>query len=83
LEDQLGQSLSSLSEETPGIRTLIKMVWAGLIHEEPSLTINEVTELLDYSDIETVSETVSLAFENTFSKDTKKNMSKTKMKKQS
>jgi len=59
------------------------MVWAGLIHEEPSLTINEVTELLDYSDIETVSETVSLAFENTFSKDTKKNMSKTKMKKQS
>ena len=63
LEDALGHSLSKLDTVDVGIKTIIKMFWASLLHESPELTIKEAGELMDYSTFTEISEKVREALE--------------------
>lgn len=66
LEDALGHSLSKLGENEVGIKTMIKMFWAGMLHEMPELTLKEAADLMDHSDFTTISEKVAEALSVSF-----------------
>lgn len=66
LEDALGYSLSKLDTEDVGIKTILKMFWAGMLHELPELTLKEAAELMDYSNFAEVSEKIKEALELAF-----------------
>ena len=66
LEDSLGYSLSKLDTEDVGIKTIVKMFWAGMLHELPELTLKEAAELMDYSTFGEVSEKIKEALELAF-----------------
>jgi len=51
LENVTGKSLFELVDElrkgkVPGVGILSAMIWAGVLVDEPKITLNEVTELL-------------------------------------
>jgi hypothetical protein len=71
LEDALGRPLSEIGGMA-GIKTIRTMVWAGLLHEEPGLTHEQASELIDYSDLTTVSNKAKEALELAFASATKK-----------
>jgi hypothetical protein len=71
LEDVLGHSLTKLDTEDVGVKTIVKMFWAGMIHELPELTLKEAADLMDYSTITEVSEKVREALELAFGTDDK------------
>jgi hypothetical protein len=56
LEKELeGKSFFEIVKEVqtkPTITLMVHLVWAGLIHEEKSLTVERVTKILDNSDFE-------------------------------
>jgi len=56
LEKELkGKSFFEIVKEIqnkPTITLMVHLVWAGLIHEEKSLTVERVTKILDNSDFE-------------------------------
>lgn len=66
LEDKLGHSLAKLDTEEVGIKTIVSMLWASLLHENPDITFEETAELIDHSSLDVVSdkvrETLELAF---------------------
>lgn len=66
LEDALGYPLSKLDTEDVGIKTMVKMFWAGLLHEEPELTYREAADLMDYSNFVEVSDKIKEALELSF-----------------
>ena len=66
LEDILGHSLTKLDTAEVGVKTIVKMFWAGMIHELPELTLKEAADLMDYSTISEVSEKVREALELAF-----------------
>lgn len=76
LEDALGKPVTQLNQEETGIKTIRAMLWAGLLHETPDLTINEAGELMNHTDLTTISEKVTeaitLAFGGENSKKNKK-----------
>lgn len=47
LEGILGESLMQIKPEQFGFKQQRAMVWAGLLHAEPKLTLGQVGELLD------------------------------------
>lgn len=66
LEDVLGRPLSEISEIMDGfkLKDLRAMLWAGLLHESPDLTLEEAGELMDKaSSLEEVAEAVVKAME--------------------
>jgi len=69
LEEALGVGLgAALSGERMGIRTLRAMLWAGLRHEDPMLTIREAGELLNgylerHGNLEGISQAINRALE--------------------
>ena len=69
LEDALGYSLSKLDTEDVGIKTIVKMFWAGMLHELPELTLREAADLMDYSTFGEVSEKIKDALELAFGSD--------------
>ena len=71
LEDILGHSLTKLDTEEVGIKTIVKMFWAGMLHELPELTLKEAADLMDYSSIPEVSEKIREALELAFGTDEK------------
>lgn len=66
LEDVLGHSLTKLDTAEVGVKTIVKMFWAAMIHELPELTLKEAADLMDYSTISEVSEKVREALELSF-----------------
>lgn len=66
LEDQLGYSLTKLDAENMGIKTLIKMFWAAMLHELPELTLKEAAELMDHSTLDVIADKVKEALELAF-----------------
>lgn len=66
LEDALGYSLTKLDTEDVGIKTIVKMFWAGMLHELPDLTLREAADLMDYSTFPEVSEKIKEALELAF-----------------
>lgn len=57
LEDKFGSL-----EDVEGIRDTIHVIWSGLKHEDPDLTREEVAEMVDGENLETVMEAVAEAF---------------------
>ncbi len=69
IEDITGKAMSQIDMENITMDTLSVMVYAGLVHEDKSLTPDKVIDLIDdYSNIQTVAETMSKAIEGAFGK---------------
>lgn len=69
IEKKLNIKLTKLDQETIGINEMMVILWAGLQHEDTTLTIEKVMDLIDeYSSIEEASEKIAEGFENSFSK---------------
>lgn len=62
IEDSIGVPLSRLSEVELGVKTVRAMLWAGLIHEDETLTEREVGNMVDFENLEEVQTKVSEAF---------------------
>ncbi len=67
IEDITGKSILSLDMSEVGIRDLLAIVYGGLYHEDKTLTLDKVGNLIDeYSNLneiaEKIGEALSLAF---------------------
>lgn len=72
IEDLTGKSLMSLDLNSVGIKDLRIIIYAGLYHEDDSLTPELVGDLIDeYSDITEISEKLGEALTEAFGKPTK------------
>lgn len=59
IEDITGKTLMSLDLNNVGIKDLLAIVYAGLCHEDKSLTIEQVGDIIDeYSDLNQIAEKV-------------------------
>jgi len=73
VEDITGKSIMSLDLNSVGIKDLLVIIFAGLYHEDKTLTVEAVGDLIDeYSDINTVADKVGKAFTLAFGKQTTK-----------
>lgn len=61
IEDMTGTSVDKIGENM-NMKTLKVIVYAGLVHEDKALTVNEVGELIGVEKIEEVSKAVAEAF---------------------
>lgn len=67
IEDITGKTLMSLDLNNVGIKDLLTIVYAGLCHEDKSLTLDAVGDLIDeYSDLNTIAEKVGDALTAAF-----------------
>jgi hypothetical protein len=73
LEDAMGKPITQLTDANVGIKALRAMLWAGLLHESPDLTIKEAGQLMDYADMKEVAEKVTEAISLAFGDGTEKN----------
>lgn len=66
LEDVLGIPITGLSSQKVGMKELRAMLWAGLLHEEPELTLREAGDLMEVENLNEIStkitEAMTLAF---------------------
>ena len=62
IEDALGVPLSQLSEVKLGVKTVRTMLWAGLLHEDETLTERQVGNWVDFENLEEVQTKVTEAF---------------------
>lgn len=66
LEKELNIKITKLDVNSLGITEMIAMLWAGLIHEQSDLTLNQAGDLLDEGEIGEVmkkcGEAITLAF---------------------
>lgn len=62
LEDRLEISLAELSDAKMGMKQIRAFLWAGLIHENEGLTESEVGEMVDFENMEYISEKIGEAF---------------------
>lgn len=70
IEDLTGKSISQIDMNNITMDTLAIMLYAGLVHEDKSLTIDKVIDLVDeYSDIQEIAETMGKAMELAFNRD--------------
>lgn len=70
IEDVTGKPLMQLDLASVGIKDLLGIVYAGLYHEDKTLSVEKVGDLIDeYSNLsavaEKISEALSIAFGNT------------------
>lgn len=64
LEEALGRPLASFQSNEFKMKDLRALVWAGLLHETPELTLEEAGDLIDQAEsIEEVANAVSAAIE--------------------
>lgn len=69
IEKKLNIKLTKLNQDNLGITEIYTILWAGLQHEDASLTIEKVMDLVDeYSSLEEASEKISEGFETSFTK---------------
>ncbi|GIP38638.1 hypothetical protein J31TS4_19180 [Paenibacillus sp. J31TS4] len=66
LEKELGIKITRLDTKNMGITEMIALLWAGLLHEIPDLTLEQAGDLLDETDMAEVmskcGEALTLAF---------------------
>ena len=65
IEEILGRPLSTMSEMTTGIKEMRIMLYAGLLHEDKSLTLDMIGDLMDGKMAyvsQKIEEAISLAF---------------------
>lgn len=69
IEDSIGKPIMGLDLEHLGMKELLAIVHAGLYHEDKTLTIEQVGDLIDdYSDINEVAEKLGEALTLAFGK---------------
>lgn len=75
LEDKLDKPINEvLIEGASGLRTVRAFLWAGLLHEDPDLTIAEAGDLIDLKDnLPYVQQKVTEAVDSAFGWDQVKN----------
>jgi hypothetical protein len=62
IEDILGVPLSEMENVKMTIKNVRVILWAGLIHEDPELTQEEVGNMVDLGNFKEVQEKVAEAF---------------------
>lgn len=62
IEELTGKTIDKLSEGMT-VSMLKAIVYAGLVHEDKSLTVDAVGEMIGFEDIERVSEAIGEAFQ--------------------
>ena len=81
VEDMVGVPITKLDLESISMKDLRSIMYAGLVHEDKSLTPESVGGLIDeYSNIEIMAEKLGEAFELAFGGDDKKNGKKPRQK---
>lgn len=74
LEDLYGDFQTAMNEMAKGsIKAVRAILWAGLVHEDESLTIKQVGSMIDMSNISYVVETISKAISEAMPKVDEKN----------
>lgn len=70
LKKEYGLSLQDLSdqEKAQDIENIVKVIWAGLIHEDRELTVDDVGYMIDIAELPALSEKISLMFKDIASK---------------
>ena len=69
VEDLIGKPITSLDLGNVGIKDLLAIIYAGLYHEDKTLTVEKVGDIIDeYSDINTMAEKIGEAFTLAFGK---------------
>ena len=69
IEDITGKSILSLDLNNVGVKDLLAIVYGGLYHEDKTLTIEKVGELIDdYSDLTEIAEKIGEALTEAFGK---------------
>jgi hypothetical protein len=69
MEDELGIPISEIGDMMAGsvkLKDLRSLIWAGLIHEDKSLTPSDVGEWLEFEELDYIAEKVRVAFESAF-----------------
>jgi len=67
IEKKLGKPIGKVDMENLTMEDAAVMIWAGLVHEDKDLTPEKVMDLVDeYSDVQTVLETMGKAFQGAF-----------------
>ncbi len=61
IEKRLGKKLTQLDENNCGMEELAVYFWAGLIHEDKTLTLERAIDLLDAGDFREIAATVNEA----------------------
>jgi hypothetical protein len=62
IEDSLGVPLAEMGNIQMTMKNVRVILWAGLIHEEPELTQEQVGEMVDLGNMQEVQEKVAEAF---------------------
>ena len=69
LEKKLGRPMASIDYDKIKYEEIAAILWAALLHEDKSLTIDKVAELIDeYSDIPTAIQAMGEAMTESFGK---------------
>jgi hypothetical protein len=68
LEEEMGLSLGQVGERVSGgsIKATAAMVWAGLLHADPALELDDVVDMLPLGDLSPVAEAVGKALSAAF-----------------
>ena len=61
IEELTGKSIDKITENM-NMKSLKAIVYAGLVHEDKSLTVEAVGEMIGFNDISRVSEAIGEAF---------------------
>lgn len=70
IEDLTGKSILALDLNKVGIKDLLAIIYGGLYHEDKTLTIEKVGDLIDeYSDLTTIAEKIGEALIQAFGGD--------------
>ena len=68
IEKKLKVNIAKLNMENLSIEETTTLIWAGLVHEDKTLTVDRVMDLIDeYSNMAKVTEAMNKAFEDAFS----------------
>lgn len=59
LEDAYGVKLADLEENSDSISLITKLVWAGLLYKQPSLTLEEVAMQYEITDLKDIAGAIS------------------------
>ncbi|WNF31636.1 hypothetical protein RI196_09965 [Aeribacillus composti] len=74
IEKKLKKPISKIDFENMKMEDLAVMLWAGLVHEDESLTPEKVMDLVDeYSNLQKVTEAMSQAFQASMGNDSEAN----------
>lgn len=68
LEDETGLTLTEVGERVRAgsFRTIVAIVWAALLHEDPELTIEAAADLMDKGDLTEIAEAAGRAMQEQF-----------------